>query len=207
MSSLPVKQEPAVTQEPRSMIKSEDDGQEHRSWNTIAEFKGNQSTGEADDTIIKTEEQGNQGRNPSQSVVERAGFDWENSIQAIKSQARSHGIMELPTDEIGRVMMDGTLIGIHHVFFSRDEDCLVFNREKDFFVCDGVEVLARISNPQMKKVIFKIALHHVARLLNCAHPHDLILDINAPSLEYTMTYIGGGGWALRCFPTFDQLGD
>ncbi|KAK7949287.1 uncharacterized protein PG986_010173 [Apiospora aurea] len=206
MSNPQVKPEAPSNQQSGDIIKSEDYGQQDRSLDTIAQLTGSQSTGEAGCVAISIQEQDGQGHNLPHRATKHVGFDYETPIAAIMSEARSLGIVALRTDEIGRVMVDGRLVGIHHVFFSHEGNCLLFNRQQDFVVFDGFEVLARINDYGMKRVIFKMALHHIAQLVDCAHPHDLVLDINSPSLKYTCTEMRGGGWALRYFTVFDRLG-
>ncbi|KAK8086036.1 hypothetical protein PG994_001010 [Apiospora phragmitis] len=178
----------------------EDDGQKDQSLDAVAEFNGNQSAVKAESTTIKTDEQDSKKRKRSQSSVDHVKYDWKDAIFDHKNDVRRLGIVELPTNQVGRVMQSGRLVGLYHIESSFEDDSLQFNRQKNFIMFDGLEVLARVTNLNMKWAIYRLARVHIGR--HCKWPSREILanQWNDEGIHCDTHRIGGGGWAFHWRP-------
>ena len=133
------------------------------------------------------------GSAPPHIDRDAAGYDWDQATVVAKTKASELHIVEIPTDQAARVMKDGELTSIFHIIWN--------DPIQDFIVYDGLEVLARVQDPDLEDVVYALASLHIGRQLGWARPSDYTLDVSIVEMKGRLA----GGFAVRMSPPEEAL--
>ncbi|KAK7949289.1 uncharacterized protein PG986_010175 [Apiospora aurea] len=101
----------------------------------------------------------------------RHEYSWAAETSDAKAKSRILGIIEIPTDQVGRVMEGGKLTGAYHLNYSHPI--------KTFVVYDGLEVLARVQDFEMETAVYQLAALYFGAKLGWSHPDEQDLDVSS----------------------------
>ncbi|KAK8093470.1 hypothetical protein PG997_000155 [Apiospora hydei] len=107
-------------------------------------------------------------------------FNWADSTSDAKAKSRILGIIEIPTDQAGRVIEAGKMTAIYHINYGQPI--------KTFVVYDGTEVLARVKDFEQETAVYELAALYFGAKLGWTHPDENDLDISSVPMEGEGTF-------------------
>ncbi|KAK8040081.1 hypothetical protein PG993_008492 [Apiospora rasikravindrae] len=116
----------------------------------------------------------------------RATFNFAEATSDAKAKSRILGIIEIPTDQAGRVVAEGNLTGLYHLNASHPITT--------FIVYDGLEVLARVQDFEQETAVYELAALYFGVKLGWPHPDEEDLDISSIPMK------GDGAFAIKISP-------
>ncbi|KAK8040080.1 hypothetical protein PG993_008491 [Apiospora rasikravindrae] len=166
------------------LAKGESD--DHNLLWSIPQFPGNQSDDNANDAAVKEEERPIMKRARTHIRPRApAQYNYDSALKDARAEARGLGMVELPIDQVARVMEGGELTDIYHVNWVKNTDY--------FITYDGAEVLARVEDFEMETAVYNIAALHIGRHLKWSHPMDHDLEVSSKPMKNRLA----GGFAVK----------